>query len=40
MSQVSLAKPLGSTLDLSFGSIKPVYRAMTLGPATSAPPKK
>jgi murein L,D-transpeptidase YafK len=40
MSQASLAKPLGSTLDLSFGSIKPVYRAMTLGPATPAPPKK
>ncbi|MGH6736784.1 MAG: L,D-transpeptidase family protein [Methyloceanibacter sp.] len=34
MSQASLAKPLGSVMGLSFGTIKPVYRAMTLGPAT------
>ncbi len=34
MSQASLAKPLGSVLGLSFGSITPTYRAMTLGPAT------
>lgn len=40
MSHAGLAKPLGSTLDLSFGSITPRYRAMTLGPATPAPEKK
>ena len=34
MSQASLTKPLGSIMGLSFGSITPVYRAMTLGPAT------
>jgi murein L,D-transpeptidase YafK len=34
MSHASLAKPLGSVMGLSFGSITPVYRAMTLGPAT------
>lgn len=34
MSHASLAKPLGSVLGLSFGTITPVYRAMTLGPAT------
>jgi murein L,D-transpeptidase YafK len=32
--QASLAKPLGSVMGLSFGSITPTYRAMTLGPAT------
>ena len=40
MSHASLAKPLGSTLDLSFGAITPTYQAMTLGPATPAPEKK
>lgn len=41
MSHASLAKPLGSVMGLSFGSIKPTYRAMTLGPATpSAKDKK
>lgn len=40
MSHASLAKPLGSTLDLSFGSITPTFQAMTLGPATPAPPSK
>ena len=30
----SLAKPLGSALDLSFGPSKPAYSAFTLGPAT------
>jgi murein L,D-transpeptidase YafK len=40
MSQASLAKPLGSVMGLSFGSIKPEYRAMTLGPATPAIKKK
>ncbi|ODR98256.1 hypothetical protein AUC69_10215 [Methyloceanibacter superfactus] len=34
MSQASLAKPLGSVMGLSFGSVTPTYRAMTLGPAT------
>jgi murein L,D-transpeptidase YafK len=34
MSHASLAKPLGSVMGLSFGSITPTYRAMTLGPAT------
>ena len=34
MSQASLTKPLGSIMGLSFGSITPVYQAMTLGPAT------
>jgi murein L,D-transpeptidase YafK len=34
MSQASLSKPLGSVMGLSFGSIKPNYRAFTLGPAT------
>ena len=34
MSQASLAKPLGSVMGLSFGSMTPIYRAMTLGPAT------
>jgi len=36
MSHASLAKPLGSVMGLSFGSITPTYRAMTLGPATPA----
>ena len=40
MTHAGLAKPLGSTLDLSFGSITPRYGAMTLGPATPAPEKK
>ena len=40
MSHASLAKPLGSTMGLSFGSITPTYRAMTLGPATPALGKK
>lgn len=34
MSQASISKPLGSVLGLSFGSLKPGYRAFTLGPAT------
>ena len=34
MSQASLAKPLGSTLGLSFGTPKQNYRAFTLGPST------
>ena len=34
MSQASLAKPLGSVLDLKFGATTPDYQAMTLGPAT------
>jgi murein L,D-transpeptidase YafK len=34
MAEASLAKPLGLVLDLSFGTIKPNYNAMTLGPAT------
>jgi murein L,D-transpeptidase YafK len=34
VSHASLAKPLGSVMGLSFGSITPTYRAMTLGPAT------
>jgi len=38
-SQASLGKPLGSVMSLSFGSIKPVYRAMTLGPATPSTAK-
>jgi hypothetical protein len=36
MSQASLAKPLGSALGLSFGSMKPASSAFTLGPATPA----
>ncbi len=43
MSQASLGKPLGSVMGLSFGSITPTYRAMTLGPATPStktPPAK
>ena len=39
MSHASLAKPLGSVLGLSFGDMTPVYRAMTLGPATPSLPK-
>jgi len=39
MSQASLAKPLGSVMDLRFGSVTPVYQAMTLGPATPEPPE-
>jgi len=39
MSQASLGKPLGSVMGLSFGSITPVYQAMTLGPATPELPK-
>jgi murein L,D-transpeptidase YafK len=31
---VSLAKPLGSVLGLTFGPSKPAYSAFTLGPAT------
>jgi murein L,D-transpeptidase YafK len=40
MSHASLTPPLGSVMGLSFGSIKPVYRAMTLGPATPSTKKK
>jgi murein L,D-transpeptidase YafK len=40
MSQASLGKPLGSVMSLSFGSITPTYRAMTLGPATPSTGKK
>jgi murein L,D-transpeptidase YafK len=39
VAQATLAKPLGISMGLSFGSIKPTYRAMTLGPATPAPGK-
>jgi len=34
VAQATLAKPLGLSMGLSFGSITPIYRAMTLGPAT------
>jgi murein L,D-transpeptidase YafK len=40
MSHASLSKPLGSVMGLSFGSITPTYRAMTLGPATPTLSKK
>jgi murein L,D-transpeptidase YafK len=34
VAEASLSKPLGAVLGLSFGTIKPNYDAMTLGPAT------
>ncbi|MGA9443023.1 MAG: murein L,D-transpeptidase family protein [Methyloceanibacter sp.] len=34
VAESSLAKPLGSIMDLHFGEITPVYNVMTLGPAT------
>jgi murein L,D-transpeptidase YafK len=40
VAQASLAKPLGISMGLGFGTIKPTYRAMTLGPATPNMNKK
>lgn len=40
VAQSSLAKPLGSVMDLHFGEITPVYNVMTLGPATPDPKEK